>query len=218
MLLSHMNRSADGPAAKPRPSRLVSQVQRAGVWLLGRVARVWPFILFAVIFGFSWDALRQINTRAFRTAFHGLAPSWIIAATLITIANIAVMGLYDVIAFRRTRTRWLERWRYGSVAFAWSNFLTLGPLAGPAIRLWLYRPAVDQPSDLQGGVVSIAIAFMAGLAGWMAAALVGRALGFGVMMFALVAFAFVLAGVWIARTIATRLTRFASPAVTASSF
>jgi phosphatidylglycerol lysyltransferase len=83
--------------------------------------------------------------------------------------------------------------------------------------LWLYRPAVDQPSDLHGGVVSIAIAFMAGLAGWMAAALVGRALGFGVVMFALVAFAFVLAGVWIARTIATRMTRFASPAGTASS-
>ena len=66
-----------------------------------------------------------------------------------TLVNIGVMGLYDVVAFSQTRSRAVERWRYGAVAFAWSNFLTLGPLAGPAIRFWLYRPAVEHPSDLE---------------------------------------------------------------------
>ena len=91
-------------------------------------------------------------------------------AAAATLLNIGVMGLYDVIAFEHTRSRWFERWRYGAVSFAWSNFLTLGPLAGPAIRFWLYRPAVDKPADLEGGVVSIATAFTAGLGGWALAA------------------------------------------------
>ena len=81
------------------------------------------------------------------------------------------MGLYDVIAFSHTRSRRAERWRFGAVAFAWSNFLTLGPLAGPAIRFWLYRPTVDDPSDLHAGVVAISTAFTSGLVGWTLAVL-----------------------------------------------
>src|SRR5436190_2078562 len=81
------------------------------------------------------------------------------------------MGLYDVFAFRHTRSQPLLRWRYGAVAFAWSNFLTLGPLAGPAIRFWLYAPAIDRAADLQRGVLAIAIAFTSGLAGWTLAVL-----------------------------------------------
>ena len=67
------------------------------------------------------------------------------------------MGIYDVLAFRHTRTTALERWRYGAVAFCWSNFLTLGPLAGPAIRLWLYRGSVTNLSELHAGIVSIVV-------------------------------------------------------------
>ena len=69
-------------------------------------------------------------------------------------------------------TRAVERWRYGAVAFAWSNFLTLGPFAGPAIRFWLYRPTVEHSSDLETGVLSITIAFASGLVGWTLATFV----------------------------------------------
>jgi phosphatidylglycerol lysyltransferase len=63
------------------------------------------------------------------------------------------------------------------VTFAWSNFLTLGPLAGPAMRFWLYRPAVTATSDLHSGVVSVALAFSSGLAGWTLAVLASGAAG-----------------------------------------
>ena len=104
---------------------------------------------------------------------------WIGAAALITLVNIGAMGLYDVVAFSHTRSKWTDRWRYGAVCFAWSNFLTLGPLAGPAMRFWLYRPAVEQLSDLHGGVIAVAVAFSSGLAGWTAAVLVSEWTGIG---------------------------------------
>src|SRR5207247_9527435 len=78
---------------------------------------------------------------------------------------------YNVVAFRLTRTRAMERWPYGAVAFAWSNFLTLGPFAGPAIRFWLYRGSVEHSADLETGVLPIAIAFSSGLVGWTLATL-----------------------------------------------
>ena len=108
----------------------------AAVWALGHAARVWPFILFAVVLALSWHTLRQIHTRDFRVALRALQAPWLLVAAAATLLNVAVMGWYDVIAFRHTRATALERWRYGAVAFAWSNFLTLGPLAGPAIRFW----------------------------------------------------------------------------------
>src|SRR5438128_1498206 len=139
-------------AAKSTGSRLVSRIEISAMWLLGHVSRVWPFLVFAIVLTLSWSALRQISAHEFRTALHALEPTWLVVAAAVTITNIAVMGLYDVIAFRHTRARGAERWRYGAVAFAWSNFLTLGPLAGPAIRLWLYRPAVDHVSELHSGI------------------------------------------------------------------
>ena len=84
------------------------------------------------------------HARRARGASRARLRGWVMLACALTGLNVAVMGLYDVVAFRHTRARPLERWRYGAVAFAWSNFLTLGPLAGPAIRLWLYRGTVDR--------------------------------------------------------------------------
>ena len=95
-----------------------------------------------------------------------------------------------MVAFSHTRSSWTDRWRYGAVCFAWSNFLTLGPLAGPAMRFWLYRPAVEQLSDLHDGVIAVAIAFSSGLVAWTTAALVSEWTGIGLWW--LVPLAFVL--------------------------
>ncbi|MFN7916485.1 MAG: bifunctional lysylphosphatidylglycerol flippase/synthetase MprF [Vicinamibacterales bacterium] len=157
-------------------SRLISIVENLGLWVVGHASRVWPFVAVALVVGFTWETVRQIHPRDFSTALHALDRRWLWLAAAITTTNIAAMGLYDVVAFRQTRSRWSDRWRYGAVCFAWSNFLTLGPLAGPAMRFWLYRPAVDHLSDLHGGVVSVAVAFTSGLAGWTAAALLASQL------------------------------------------
>ena len=189
---------------------------RAGtglVWLIGHAPKILPFAVIALVVAASWQALRGIHPREVRTALHGLDSFWLVAAAGATLLNIAVMGLYDVIAFEHTRSRWLERWRYGAVSFAWSNFLTLGPLAGPAIRFWLYRPAVNQPSDLEGGVVSIATAFIAGLGGWTVAAwLLPAASGLRIELALIgVAFLTTFAGVHLARAVFNRIERLATP-------
>lgn len=146
-----------------------ARMNRTVVWLLGHGATVWPFVLFGAVFALSWPSLHAIRIREFRTALGDVDRTWVAIAAAATAANVLVMGFYDVIAFRHTRTRWTERWRFGAVAFAWSNFLTLGPLAGPAIRFWLYRSSVDGAADLHSGVVSVTLAFVAGLLGWLGA-------------------------------------------------
>ncbi|MGE5362364.1 MAG: bifunctional lysylphosphatidylglycerol flippase/synthetase MprF [Bacteroidales bacterium] len=164
---------ADDDRSSPeRRAPLVARLETLLVWLLGHAPRFVPFVVIAVVLAATWGPLRSIHPREVRAALHVLDSSWLALAALATLANIVVMGLYDVMAFAHTRSRSSERWRYGAVAFAWSNFLTLGPLAGPAIRFWLYRPSVDRSADIEGGVINISAAFIAGLAGWTLAALV----------------------------------------------
>jgi phosphatidylglycerol lysyltransferase len=157
----------------------------------------------------TWQALRQVHPRDVAAALRAISVPWVAAAGAITVLNIGVMGLYDVVAFAHTRTRATERWRFGAVSFAWSNFLTLGPFAGPAIRFWLYRPSVEHGSDLESGVLAIVIAFASGLVGWTAAASVAAAEGAahaaGVALAALVVS---YGAVFVARLAAVRFERF----------
>lgn len=157
----------------------IRRLQGRTLWLLGHAAQVWPIVAVGVVLWLTWAALGAIHIRDVRAVLRALDPRWIYAAAALTALNVSVMGLYDVIAFRDTRSPASERWRYGAVAFAWSNFLTLGPLAGPAIRFWLYAPAIDRAADLQGGVVTIALAFTSGLAGWIGGALLAPSLHIG---------------------------------------
>src|SRR5439155_19860161 len=124
--------------------------------------------------------------------------------------NIGCIGFYDVVAFRLTRTHAAERWWYGAVAFAWSNFLTLGPFAGPAIRFWLYRPAVDHSSDLDSAVLSITIAFASGLIGWTiaSAAVPAAESAFHLLLMGALAFACSYVVVYACRVVAVRIERF----------
>ena len=134
-------------------------IDAASSWVVAHAAQVWGALLFGIVLALSWTTLRGIHTSQVRAVLHTLLPWPLTIAALITILNISIMGLYDVMAFRHTRTRAIERWQFGAVAFCWSNFLTLGPLAGPAIRFWLYRTRVDELSELHPGVVSVVIAF-----------------------------------------------------------
>lgn len=167
--------------------------------MLGHASRVWPLVVLAVVIALTWTGVRQVHPREFSAALHGLDRRWLIGAGLVTAVNVAAMGLYDVVAFAHTRTSWSDRWRYGAVCFAWSNFLTLGPLAGPAMRFWLYRPSVDDRSDLHDGVIEVATAFSAGLAGWTVAVLLGAGIGLAAPAVAGAAFVCALVGVATAR-------------------
>jgi phosphatidylglycerol lysyltransferase len=192
----------------PRDAR--SPVRTAAVWLLGHASRFLPVLVIAVVAALTWQALLTVHPRDVLLTLRGMQPVWIAVAALVTLLNIGVMGLYDVVAFRHTRARASQRWVYGSVAFAWSNFLTLGPFAGPAIRFWLYRGEVEHSSDLETGVLAIAIAFASGLVGWTLAAFVVSPNGtlFHAVLMAGAAFAFAYVGVALARVVAFRFERF----------
>ena len=185
--------------------------ERASTWLVANAARAWGLAVVVLVLALSWSALRGIHIHQVRATLRTLNAWWLLAAALITIANIAIMGLYDVLAFRHTRARASVRWRYGAVAFCWSNFLTLGPLAGPAIRLWLYRGSVADLSELHAGIVSVVVAFTSGLAGWALAALLVARLGGGPLVLGAAALVLVAAAAWIGRAIAQRFDRFAGP-------
>jgi phosphatidylglycerol lysyltransferase len=138
-------------------------------WVVGHVRRLWPLLVLAGVALASADALARVHPRAVGEALREIDAAWIGLAGLATLANVALMGAYDVLAFAGTRASRRDRWRFGAIAFAWSNFLTLGPLAGPAIRLWLYRPFVDDLAVVSRGIVTVGVAFVSGLAGWTAA-------------------------------------------------
>jgi phosphatidylglycerol lysyltransferase len=183
--------------------------ERGSTWVVANAARAWGFLVVALVVALSWSALRGIHVHDVRATLRSLDAWWLAIAALVTLANIAIMGLYDVIAFRRTRAGALERWRYGAAAFCWSNFMTLGPLAGPAIRLWLYRGAVTDLSELHAGIVSVVVAFTSGLAGWTLAALLVARTGGGPIVLGAAAFVFVLMAAGAARSIAARWDRLA---------
>jgi phosphatidylglycerol lysyltransferase len=187
------------------------RIDALSAWLVANATRIWGVLLFAIVLALSWQSLRGIHTREVRAILRTLDRSPLIIAAVVTALNIAIMGLYDVMAFAETRTRAIQRWRYGAVAFCWSNFLTLGPLAGPAIRFWLYRRSVTELSELHSGIVSVIVAFVSGLAGWTAAALIAPQIGAGMPLFAVIALVFVIIAAWLGRTIANRTDRFGSP-------
>ncbi|MBZ5498090.1 MAG: bifunctional lysylphosphatidylglycerol flippase/synthetase MprF [Acidobacteriia bacterium] len=151
---------ADQEPAKPARHPLV-------LWLLANARWIWPLVVIAVIFMVTWSDLRTIHYRQVQHALHRIELSWLTWVWGLTIANLAVMGLYDVICLRGAQVRARERWWIGTLAFAWSNFLTLGPLAGPAIRFWLYRPFGVSFHTLRQAIVSIAVGFGGGLLFWI---------------------------------------------------
>jgi len=188
----------------------MTRFKAAGVWLIGHASRFVPVLVIGAVVALTWSTLRAVHPRDIAAAMRTMSWAWLTLASAITVLNVAVMGLYDVVAFQHTRTRAFERWRYGAVAFAWSNFLTLGPFAGPAIRFWLYRQSVEHSADLETGVLSIAIAFASGLIGWTLATFVVPAHGTiaNAVVLTIVAAGVVYACTCVGRFVAVRFERF----------
>src|SRR5439155_26901038 len=188
----------------------MNRFKTGAVWLIGHASRFVPIVVLGVVVALTSQTLRQVHPRDIAAALRTMSWAWLLIAAAVTVINVGVMGLYDVVAFRHTRTRAMERWRYGAVAFAWSNFLTLGPFAGPAIRFWLYRDSVEHSADLETGVLSITIAFASGLIGWTLATIAVPAASTlaNAVVLTLVAGGLVYACVCLGRFAAVRFERF----------
>src|SRR2546428_2028766 len=147
----------------------VGQVERGRVYVfalraLGSAGRWWPFLLVGAVAFLGWEELRRIDLNQVRHALHSLSGSWLLVASAFTVLNLALLGCYDLVTLEGSPAPRTARWGLGTLAFAWSNFLTLGPIAGPAIRFWLYRPYGVDGVVLRGAIVANIVAFATTLA------------------------------------------------------
>jgi len=129
--------------------------------ILARLQPFWPWIVLAALSWLGWHELRQIELATVRSIIHETDPDLILTLLAATCLNLIVFGLYDVAALGSTSRspRPGARWSVGVVSFAWSNFLTVGPLAGPALRLWLYKPLGVDSLRARSALAAILLAF-----------------------------------------------------------
>ncbi|HVQ35399.1 MAG TPA: hypothetical protein VMT33_05260, partial [Candidatus Bathyarchaeia archaeon] len=147
--------------------------ERAGR-LLGVLRVVWPWALIAVVALLAWEELKGVDLARVRELVHGTRPGALALVGAATALNFAIAGFYDVFALgaRSEPPATTARWKNGVLSFAWSNFLTIGPLAGPALRLWLYKPTGASRGSIARGIGRIAAAFVISLALFLGAAVV----------------------------------------------
>ena len=120
-----------------------------------------------------WHEIHALNIHRVREAVAQAHQSDIVLGLVCTFAALAVMGLYDAIAFPRGRNGSLSfrrRWLLGSVVFGWTNFISMGPMGGPALRLIAYRRFGLTGPEITRGFVGHSIASTAGLMGFLAGA------------------------------------------------
>ncbi|HEX4825236.1 MAG TPA: bifunctional lysylphosphatidylglycerol flippase/synthetase MprF [Candidatus Polarisedimenticolaceae bacterium] len=139
--------------------------------LLPAARAAWPWILLAAVAIVGWKELRQVDLVQVRTLLRATDATRIFVILLATAANLALAGAYDVIALGppERSPALSRRFSVGVVAFAWSNFLTIGPLAGPALRVWLYGSMGVALDRGRRALVIVFAAFTCGLLAWCAA-------------------------------------------------
>lgn len=145
-----------------RPAPREAERGRAYVLALrvvGSAGRWWPFLLAGTVAFLGWEELRRIDFGHVRQALHALSGRWLAVATALTALNFALLGCYDLLTLQGSSVPRTSRWGLGTLAFAWSNFLTLGPIAGPAIRFLLYRPYAVDAAVLSAAIVANITAF-----------------------------------------------------------
>lgn len=118
----------------------------------------------------GWGELSALDWPAVRDELLEVRWRFLLLAAAAALANVAAMGLYDAVCFPRApRLGFAVRWGVGGVCFAWSNFLTFGPIGGPALRLLVYTRRGLRASAVARGLGAQYIGFTSGLIAWMAA-------------------------------------------------
>lgn len=190
---SSADEHADAPAGGPPTPGLSSPRWLTSLAILKRVAPVViPLILIALV----WHEIDKLNIHEVRAKLASADPVSLIFAALAALAAIAVMGLYDAVAFPRggRDLSFLSRWALGAVVFGWTNFITLGPFGGPTIRTLAYHRFGLTPPEITRGFIGHYIGMGSGLVAWVVAVALPLPSGPGIPL-ARAALAFVLAPV-----------------------
>lgn len=144
---------------------------------LSRLARHWKWArpiaglaLFAGVAALVWGELGALDWPQIQAELSQTDRAVLALAGLAVLANVAAMGLYDAACFPRApRLGFLTRWGIGSLCFAWSNFLTLGPIGGPALRVLVYTRRGLAAGTIARGLIVQYIGFVSALLAWVAA-------------------------------------------------
>lgn len=149
----------------PRPGA----APRSRLW--NTLRHVLQVVIPVAILWILWEELNDISLRAVRAAIAGAQVDLLILAALTAIAAVLATGLYDVLAFPHTPTqRSARRWGLGTLFFCWTNFVALGPVGVPFLRLHWYGRAGMPAAEVIRGVARLYVGMGAGLAAWTLAA------------------------------------------------
>jgi len=138
------------------------------VWRVARASV--PIVVPVIVVWAVWRSIGGIDFRETRRILENAQGAWLGWSVLAAFCAVVSMGAYDAFAFPdKPGLSRGARWRIGSVVFAWTNFLTLGPFGGPALRLFLYRRSGMSTEDVLRGVALILVSSACALVGWVTA-------------------------------------------------
>jgi len=149
-------------------SPVVSLAALAWLWSIRTLRVVLPVAVVWLV----WHELKTLDWRDAEAILRSSDMGPIVAALGATAIALAAMGCYDWFAFHSTPTLGpTKRWSVGVLIFSWTNFLTFGPIAGPVLRLLLYRRGGLTSAAIAAGLTKLYIGIFGGLGGWVIATL-----------------------------------------------
>lgn len=120
-----------------------------------------------------WSELHGLDIQRARSVLSGADATLAGLGIAAAFAAICVMGFYDAVAFPKSDAGTLgfwRRWALGAVLFGWTNFVSLGPVGGPALRILAYRRFGLTGPQITRGFLGHYLGTAAGLIAWLSAA------------------------------------------------
>jgi len=127
----------------------------------------------AILVWLVWRELHALDVHRVRAVLAGADPLLLGAGIGAAFLAVGVMGFYDAVAFPRGSTGKLgfrKRWTLGAVLFGWTNFVAMGPLGGPTLRMIAYRRFGLTGTEITRGFLGHYLGTAAGLVAWLFAA------------------------------------------------
>ncbi len=147
---------------------------------MARWARLWRWGKRALQLGLAtffvwlvWREVHAINVHQVRSVLAKADLCLLAAGIAVAFLAVGVMGLYDALAYPggvAGTLSFAKRWLLGAVFFGWTDFISMGPFGGPALRIIAYRNFGLSAAEISRGLVGLYIAMPAGNIAWLAAA------------------------------------------------
>lgn len=149
---------------------ITHSLRNAMWWRVGKVSL--QIGLPALVIWLVAHELRVLDIRAVQTTVAGADWQLLSLGVLVAFVAVGVMGLYDAIAFPKGASGTLgftRRWALGTVLFGWTNFVSMGPLGGPALRIFAYRRFGLSGAEITRGLIGHYVGSSSGMIAWLIA-------------------------------------------------